>query len=486
MEGWVPDKVAVTGTMKNTAEYSVTENGGITVDVYYTEVTGTLNIYYLDKETKEPIADPVLQTLTVNAQPVVVKSPTIPGYTPDQAEVSVDVSTKEKVEAGAVFYVYYTANTYDVQFVDQDEITFLAPQITVQYDKPYGYYRAANAESFAYGALPVPLKSGYKFLGWFTADGTQIKETDTVAITEDQTLYAKWEMITYKVTVRYIFPGGTTAGEVVTEQQALTNFEIADPETFAVNNGLTFDGKFPTDGFAYDPEKDISIKVDSNKVIQITCKHGPHTLTIHYMNSEGTTMVVDGKELETVTQKLYARESYSVVSPEVENYAVTHEVVEGTMGYEDVTVNVIYRNQQQAEEAKVKVTVTWGDLNFNYDYGTWNPENHTYEGSTVTPAGDNTVTVVNDGEVSNIYVLTDLVFAPRANTPYPDMSAYFTQDQSGNNRITGVNFDPLAPGKEYKTWIWLEGTMPYDLWGQTLTLGSCQLTIRAGTDYKTP
>lgn len=45
-----------------------------------------------------------------------------------------------------------------------------------------------------YGKLPVPVREGWNFDGWFTApeDGKQINSYDTIALTEDKTLYAHW------------------------------------------------------------------------------------------------------------------------------------------------------------------------------------------------------------------------------------------------------------------------------------------------------
>ena len=45
-----------------------------------------------------------------------------------------------------------------------------------------------------YGELPTPVRTGYKFVGWFTAAdvGTQVKAEDTVATTQPYTLYAHW------------------------------------------------------------------------------------------------------------------------------------------------------------------------------------------------------------------------------------------------------------------------------------------------------
>ena len=46
-----------------------------------------------------------------------------------------------------------------------------------------------------YGELPTPIRTGYKFVGWFTdsESGEQITSDTTVTTNKDQTLYAHWE-----------------------------------------------------------------------------------------------------------------------------------------------------------------------------------------------------------------------------------------------------------------------------------------------------
>ena len=53
-----------------------------------------------------------------------------------------------------------------------------------------------------YGTLPTPKRVGFIFNGWYTGEkgtGTKITSGDTVAITKDTTLYAKWTANTYTV-----------------------------------------------------------------------------------------------------------------------------------------------------------------------------------------------------------------------------------------------------------------------------------------------
>lgn len=53
-----------------------------------------------------------------------------------------------------------------------------------------------------YGELPTPTRTGWTFNGWYTATsgGTKITSSSTVNITNNQTLYARWQANSYTVT----------------------------------------------------------------------------------------------------------------------------------------------------------------------------------------------------------------------------------------------------------------------------------------------
>lgn len=91
----------------------------------------------------------------------------------------------------------------------------------------------------AYGELPTPVRSGYAFLGWFTDPdaGTEVKDTDTVSITADQTLYAHWEAMS----ILHVAEGGET--------KTVTNIQVVDNGTvrkiigcYSVENGVVRQG----------------------------------------------------------------------------------------------------------------------------------------------------------------------------------------------------------------------------------------------------
>ena len=52
-----------------------------------------------------------------------------------------------------------------------------------------------------YGALPTPTRRGYTFAGWYTAKsgGSRIGSSSVVRTTRNQTLYARWKLVKYKI-----------------------------------------------------------------------------------------------------------------------------------------------------------------------------------------------------------------------------------------------------------------------------------------------
>ena len=55
-----------------------------------------------------------------------------------------------------------------------------------------------------YGALPAPARRGYTFAGWYTAKsgGSRIGSSSVVRTTRNQTLYARWKLVKYKIQYR--------------------------------------------------------------------------------------------------------------------------------------------------------------------------------------------------------------------------------------------------------------------------------------------
>ena len=82
--------------------------------------------------------------------------------------------------AAVTLYAQWTVNTYVVTFDAQGGSVTTASK-SVTYGQPYG-------------SLPVPVRAGYRFDGWFTVatGGTQVTAETVVTVTAAQTLYAHW------------------------------------------------------------------------------------------------------------------------------------------------------------------------------------------------------------------------------------------------------------------------------------------------------
>jgi uncharacterized repeat protein (TIGR02543 family) len=93
-------------------------------------------------------------------------------------ESSVVAITTDKI-----FYAKWTGDVHTVTFNPQGGSIGTATK-TVNYGA-------------AYGALPTPVKTGYNFSGWYTAQngaGTLVNSSTTVNLMMDQILYAKWTL----------------------------------------------------------------------------------------------------------------------------------------------------------------------------------------------------------------------------------------------------------------------------------------------------
>ena len=89
-----------------------------------------------------------------------------------------------------------------------------------------------------YGNMPVPVRSGYKFDGWYTAPdgGKIITDSMMVKLTDDQTLYAHWADGTYTVTFN------ANGGAVSPSSKQVTNKETYGTMPMPSRSGYGFDG----------------------------------------------------------------------------------------------------------------------------------------------------------------------------------------------------------------------------------------------------
>ena len=122
-----------------------------------------------------------------------------------------------------------------------------------------------------YGVLPYATRVGYEFSGWYTEkkSGAQIKETDTVTLTESQTLYAHWSLGEYVVTFDANGGDVTPINKTVTYT---TNYGDLPTPTRA---GYTFDGWYT--------DANSGTKITFGSIVTIGKNH---TLYAHWKPNE--------------------------------------------------------------------------------------------------------------------------------------------------------------------------------------------------------
>ncbi len=116
-------------------------------------------------------------------------------------------------------YAYWTARTYDLFFDEEGGDAVL--DTSVIYDS-------------AYGSLPVPIREGYAFGGWWTGDngtGSQVISSTTVTTAGNHTLHAKWDINSYSVTYNV---NGATSGSV---PAGPTDYDYQETVTVLANLG---------------------------------------------------------------------------------------------------------------------------------------------------------------------------------------------------------------------------------------------------------
>ena len=108
------------------------------------------------------------------------------------------LGTTVSVSLRCEHYYMYSGGSYKGAATGNLNITIPAAQFMITFD-PNGGSIETNTKIVSYGneygELPTPIRSGYKFLGWFKGSN-EVKSTSTVDIEQNTTLYAHWELQT--------------------------------------------------------------------------------------------------------------------------------------------------------------------------------------------------------------------------------------------------------------------------------------------------
>lgn len=188
------------------------------------------------------------------------------------------------VTGEAVSHAYYEPNEY--------KLTFNAMGGTCDTD-----YKMITYSAY-YGDMPTPVKRGYTFLGWYSAEngGTQVLSSHRYATAGNSTVYAHWKVNAYRVTYDYWTNGGTA----VSTGGADVNYGAGVPLTAtATKEGWTFVG-WSTDPDAI--EKTTSLTMSDTDITVYAIYKKDITVTIVEQTDSG-------KETRTPTKTIYNKET---------------------------------------------------------------------------------------------------------------------------------------------------------------------------------
>ena len=145
-------------------------------------------------------------------------------YTAEQEGHKVLADTVVDVADNITLYALWSANGYTVTF-DPKGASLTTSSTGVEFDSEYG-------------TLPTVTRTGYTFLGWFTAEngGNKITADSIMQTSKDHTLYAHWQANNYTVSFNLNGGEGSYSSITVTFETGYKNLPI--PE----RTGYTFKG----------------------------------------------------------------------------------------------------------------------------------------------------------------------------------------------------------------------------------------------------
>ena len=154
----------------------------------------------------------------------------------------------------------------------------------------------------AYGELPVPVKTGYKFTGWYNSDGVKVSESTVMTSTSTVSLTAQWDIQKYYI--EYSSNGDGVSGvpsTQVKEYNESINLTLTTPSRY----GYTFKGwntKADGSGKTYTSSSSV---YSANEDMTLYAQWSPVAVTVIFDSAGGspstkTVTAYYGKEIGTL------------------------------------------------------------------------------------------------------------------------------------------------------------------------------------------
>ena len=251
-DGWYTER---SGGNKITSGTKVTATSDHTLYAKWTANTYTLKF---DVNGEGASADKTSKIITFEKQYGSLPGASRDGYgfvgwfTEKKDGAQISDTTILKNAGDQTVYAHWRAGAYTVSFDGNGGLVSQAA-IYVEHDKQYG-------------TLPNAERTGYTFKGWFTSKtgGNEVKSTDTVKITADQILYARWTVNTYKVS--FNGNGGSNAQDI-----SVTYDSTYGTLPNSTRTGYSFGGWYTSSGVGQKVESSTKVTTASD-----------HTLYAHW------------------------------------------------------------------------------------------------------------------------------------------------------------------------------------------------------------
>ena len=114
-------------------------------------------------------------------------------------------------------------------------------EITISFNSGAG--SACSDITFTKGenaVLPTPTLTGYEFKGWFADENYATQVTTTTTLTQNTTLYAKWEEELYNLSVTFTYESNDTNGDLIHDESSTRYPVVLIGEEIALIGELTF------------------------------------------------------------------------------------------------------------------------------------------------------------------------------------------------------------------------------------------------------
>lgn len=337
-----------------------------------------------------------------------------------EAEGGTEITSESMVEtlANQTLYAHWSRNTYKVNFNANGGSVSTANK---------------NVESGAtYGSLPTPTRTGWTFKGWFTATsgGSQVTANTTVALSGEQTLYARWEVNSYTVTWSGVSNCSITVKRTSSPNKgaATGNLSSGAPVYYGDVLSVTYSA---STGYSIASKGATSITVTRNITksdIYATVSANSYKYTVKYQSVNGTDLGSSSATYKFgTTNKITApaKTGYETPSAQTIKWDATSKTI--TFKYKPISVAteqqmasgpwssgfasgtgpsyVAYAQWQNRTATSVQVRIRWVQSIYKAWYG-----NNQYFSSTIGGVGTGTVHVVAASKW-NAYITSDSVTA---------------------------------------------------------------------------